>query len=60
MLIVQFSCIDCGQTFGQQSVQGHTQCISEAVRLSFTPSLFSFSFLIFNALIGLFDGKEID
>ncbi|KAG7988684.1 hypothetical protein I3843_03G200000 [Carya illinoinensis] len=24
------SCIDCGQTFGQQSVQGHTQCITEA------------------------------
>ncbi|KAK3016838.1 hypothetical protein RJ639_006377, partial [Escallonia herrerae] len=23
------SCIDCGQTFGQQSVQGHTQCITE-------------------------------
>ncbi|GLT61268.1 hypothetical protein SLA2020_339870 [Shorea laevis] len=26
----KFSCIDCGQTFGQQNVQGHTQCISEA------------------------------
>ncbi|KAK2973713.1 hypothetical protein RJ640_021544 [Escallonia rubra] len=25
----QLSCIDCGQTFGQQSVQGHTQCITE-------------------------------
>ncbi|KAF5183549.1 Ubp1-associated proteins 1c, partial [Thalictrum thalictroides] len=24
------SCIDCGETFGQQSVQGHTQCITEA------------------------------
>ncbi|KAK1434059.1 hypothetical protein QVD17_10977 [Tagetes erecta] len=22
-------CIDCGQMFGQQSVQGHTQCITE-------------------------------
>ncbi|KAM7260431.1 hypothetical protein ACFE04_016172 [Oxalis oulophora] len=26
----KLSCIDCGQTFGQQTVQGHTQCISEA------------------------------
>uniref|UniRef100_A0A5B7BB12 U1-type domain-containing protein n=1 Tax=Davidia involucrata TaxID=16924 RepID=A0A5B7BB12_DAVIN len=26
----KLSCIDCGQTFGQQSVQGHTQCITEA------------------------------
>lgn len=26
----KFSCIDCGQTFGQQTVQGHTQCITEA------------------------------
>lgn len=25
----KLSCIDCGQTFGQQSVQGHTQCITE-------------------------------
>ncbi|KAK1413841.1 hypothetical protein QVD17_29577 [Tagetes erecta] len=23
------SCIDCGQMFGQQTVQGHTQCITE-------------------------------
>ncbi|KAL6974573.1 hypothetical protein U1Q18_028757 [Sarracenia purpurea var. burkii] len=26
----KLSCIDCGQIFGQQSVQGHTQCITEA------------------------------
>ncbi|KAL8136508.1 hypothetical protein V2J09_002509 [Rumex salicifolius] len=26
----KLSCIDCGQVFGQQAVQGHTQCISEA------------------------------
>ncbi|OWM83077.1 UBP1-associated proteins 1C [Punica granatum] len=26
----RLSCIDCGETFGQQSVQGHTQCITEA------------------------------
>ncbi|CAK7352536.1 unnamed protein product [Dovyalis caffra] len=26
----KLSCIDCGETFGQQSVQGHTQCITEA------------------------------
>lgn len=26
----KLSCIDCGQTFGQQSVQSHTQCITEA------------------------------
>ncbi|OVA08393.1 zinc finger protein [Macleaya cordata] len=26
----KLSCIDCGETFGQQSVQGHNQCISEA------------------------------
>ncbi|KAG7021349.1 UBP1-associated proteins 1C [Cucurbita argyrosperma subsp. argyrosperma] len=26
----KLSCIDCGQTFGQESVQGHTQCITEA------------------------------
>ncbi|KAH7445991.1 hypothetical protein KP509_01G031500 [Ceratopteris richardii] len=26
----KLSCIDCGVTFTQQSVQGHTQCISEA------------------------------
>ncbi|KAL7600273.1 UBP1-associated proteins 1C [Lactuca sativa] len=25
----RLSCIDCGQMFGQQSVQGHTQCITE-------------------------------
>ncbi|KAM7519662.1 hypothetical protein LguiB_018624 [Lonicera macranthoides] len=25
----KLSCIDCGETFGQQSVQGHTQCITE-------------------------------
>lgn len=25
----KLSCIDCGQVFGQQSVQGHTQCITE-------------------------------
>lgn len=25
----KLSCIDCGQMFGQQSVQGHTQCITE-------------------------------
>ncbi|GLT45040.1 hypothetical protein SLA2020_189050 [Shorea laevis] len=25
----KFSCIDCGVTFGQESVQGHTQCITE-------------------------------
>ncbi|GJN18553.1 hypothetical protein PR202_gb05725 [Eleusine coracana subsp. coracana] len=26
----KLSCIDCGQFFGQDTVQGHTQCISEA------------------------------
>ncbi|XP_030530074.1 UBP1-associated proteins 1C [Rhodamnia argentea] len=26
----KLSCIDCGETFSQQSVQGHTQCITEA------------------------------
>lgn len=26
----RLSCIDCGEIFGQQSVQGHTQCITEA------------------------------
>ncbi|CAL5442816.1 unnamed protein product [Camellia sinensis] len=26
----KLSCIDCGQIFGRQSVQGHTQCITEA------------------------------
>ncbi|KAJ4851164.1 hypothetical protein Tsubulata_003254 [Turnera subulata] len=26
----KLSCIDCGEMFGQQSVQGHTQCITEA------------------------------
>ncbi|KAJ4950129.1 hypothetical protein NE237_026961 [Protea cynaroides] len=26
----KLSCIDCGETFGQQSVQGHNQCITEA------------------------------
>ncbi|KAL8215499.1 hypothetical protein R6Q57_022336 [Mikania cordata] len=25
----KLSCIDCGQMFGQQTVQGHTQCITE-------------------------------
>ncbi|KAK6944786.1 Zinc finger, C2H2, LYAR-type [Dillenia turbinata] len=26
----KLSCIDCGETFGQQTVQGHNQCITEA------------------------------
>ncbi|KAL9261565.1 UBP1-associated proteins 1C-like protein [Drosera capensis] len=26
----KLSCIDCGEVFGQQSVQSHTQCITEA------------------------------
>ncbi|XP_077247886.1 zinc ion binding protein [Tasmannia lanceolata] len=26
----KLSCIDCGETFSQHTVQGHTQCISEA------------------------------
>ncbi|KDP33874.1 hypothetical protein JCGZ_07445 [Jatropha curcas] len=26
----KLSCIDCGEMFGQDSVQGHTQCITEA------------------------------
>ncbi|KAL8035967.1 hypothetical protein ABFX02_12G129000 [Erythranthe guttata] len=26
----KLSCIDCGQVFGQQDVEGHTQCITEA------------------------------
>ncbi|CAM8890232.1 unnamed protein product [Rhodiola kirilowii] len=26
----KLSCIDCGQMFGQETVQGHTQCITEA------------------------------
>ncbi|KAI4379559.1 hypothetical protein MLD38_005839 [Melastoma candidum] len=26
----KLSCIDCGEMFGQQAVQGHTQCITEA------------------------------
>ncbi|KAK6941318.1 Zinc finger, C2H2, LYAR-type [Dillenia turbinata] len=26
----KLSCIDCGETFGQQNVQGHNQCITEA------------------------------
>ncbi|KAK9149120.1 hypothetical protein Scep_007877 [Stephania cephalantha] len=26
----KLSCIDCGETFGQQSVQSHTQCVTEA------------------------------
>ncbi|KAH7572099.1 hypothetical protein ACOSQ2_015352 [Xanthoceras sorbifolium] len=26
----RLSCIDCGEIFGQQSVQSHTQCITEA------------------------------
>ncbi|GAB4837997.1 hypothetical protein Ancab_027523 [Ancistrocladus abbreviatus] len=26
----KLSCIDCGEIFGQQSVQAHTQCITEA------------------------------
>ncbi|KAJ0089740.1 hypothetical protein Patl1_13525 [Pistacia atlantica] len=34
----KLSCIDCGEIFGQQSVQSHTQCITEAVRFL---SLFS-------------------
>nr|XP_043624871.1 UBP1-associated proteins 1C [Erigeron canadensis] len=25
----KLSCIDCGQMFGQQTVQGHTQCLTE-------------------------------
>lgn len=29
----QLSCIDCGEMFGQESVQSHTQCITEAVSL---------------------------
>lgn len=36
----QLSCIDCGEMFGQESVQSHTQCITEAV------SLLLFSYLI--------------
>jgi cell growth-regulating nucleolar protein len=28
---VQLSCIDCGAVFSQDTVQTHTQCISEAV-----------------------------
>ncbi|MFS7991279.1 putative Cell growth-regulating nucleolar protein [Helianthus anomalus] len=27
----KLSCIDCGQMFGQQTVQGHTQCMTEMV-----------------------------
>ncbi|KAJ9167988.1 hypothetical protein P3X46_019572 [Hevea brasiliensis] len=26
----KLSCIDCGEIFGQESVQGHTQCVTEA------------------------------
>ncbi|XP_050374875.1 UBP1-associated proteins 1C isoform X2 [Argentina anserina] len=26
----QLSCIDCGEMFGRETVQGHTQCITEA------------------------------
>ncbi|XP_073290461.1 uncharacterized protein [Primulina huaijiensis] len=26
----KLSCIDCGQVFGQQSIEGHTQCITES------------------------------
>uniref|UniRef100_A0A2P2IWH3 UBP1-associated proteins 1C isoform X2 n=1 Tax=Rhizophora mucronata TaxID=61149 RepID=A0A2P2IWH3_RHIMU len=26
----KFSCIDCGEAFGQDSVQDHTQCLTEA------------------------------
>ncbi|XP_073132236.1 uncharacterized protein [Henckelia pumila] len=26
----KLSCIDCGQVFGQQTVEGHTQCITES------------------------------
>ncbi|KAL9263760.1 UBP1-associated proteins 1C-like protein [Drosera capensis] len=28
----ELSCIDCGEEFGQQSVQSHTQCITDALR----------------------------
>jgi cell growth-regulating nucleolar protein len=31
---LQLSCIDCGEFFSQDTVQGHTQCISEAVSSS--------------------------
>lgn len=31
MWLLQFSCIDCGVVFDQQSVQTHSSCISEAV-----------------------------
>ncbi|CAN8257615.1 unnamed protein product [Cochlearia groenlandica] len=27
---LKLSCIDCGETFGRDTVQGHTQCITEA------------------------------
>ena len=45
LLMLQLSCIDCGQTFGQQSVQGHTQCITEAVSLSLISMFFFFFFI---------------
>ena len=35
----QLSCIDCGEFFSQETVQGHTQCISEAVSSSAPLSL---------------------
>ncbi|KAJ0029808.1 hypothetical protein Pint_13446 [Pistacia integerrima] len=30
----RLSCIDCGEIFGQQSVQSHTQCITEAFQMN--------------------------
>lgn len=35
---MQLSCIDCGEIFGRDTVQDHTQCITEAVRLTFSLS----------------------
>lgn len=43
---VQLSCIDCGEIFGRQNVESHTQCVTEAV--CFEPvSFFVVVFILF-------------
>lgn len=44
---LKLSCIDCGEIFGRQTVENHTQCISEAV-------IFSTSFMFYVVGIMLF------
>lgn len=40
LCVMQLSCIDCGEIFGRDTVQDHTQCITEAVSLSFVFTFF--------------------